>query len=355
MQLSLSRKIWFIVAVPLTFELVFICVLLLLQHNAAEANAKELRSKQFLAKLYQTTLTNAEIAHDFVIYINTKDPEAGKRFDEHCRGAIGSAGRFEKTQGLNREQVKELTKALSMELKIAEQLMMIREAVARDQESSLIDQQFIMQNAFRTLRSMQQSAHRVAEIESAKSAKYAIEQKHARMFQLVWALAGFIVNVSLTTFLALFVLRNVNDRLSTVILNTNRLARKDLLLPRVQGDDEIAQLDGAFHTMADALIRAEIQERAIVDHSADVIFSLSEKLCFQKINSAAEKSWLYEPAELESESVLSILRDEESDNLSRSLREMIENDLETLEKEVHVKRKDGSDLWTLWSISWTPS
>ncbi len=56
--------------------------------------------------------------------------------------------------------------------------------------------------------------------------------------------------------------------------NSIRLARGEPLNPPLTGGDEIAHLDGVFHSMADALTEASRKERAVIENSADVICSI---------------------------------------------------------------------------------
>ena len=65
--------------------------------------------------------------------------------------------------------------------------------------------------------------------------------------------AGMVLNMVLAIAAGLFFTRSITDRLQRVVGNANRLKHDVPLDTPLQGDDEIAQLDGVFHDMASAL------------------------------------------------------------------------------------------------------
>ncbi|MBX9692449.1 MAG: HAMP domain-containing histidine kinase [Cyanobacteria bacterium] len=82
-------------------------------------------------------------------------------------------------------------------------------------------------------------------------------------------IAALGANVILATILVQAFMIGITGRLSTISENTLRLIRKEPLLPRVTGEDEIAQLDSFFHDMKDKLdenARIKSQFFAMVTH-----------------------------------------------------------------------------------------
>ena len=70
-------------------------------------------------------------------------------------------------------------------------------------------------------------------------------------------LLGVAVNVGLAFVLAYYFSQSVAKRLLVVRENTSRLARRQQLVPAIGGDDEIAELDNAFHSAAHELSELE--------------------------------------------------------------------------------------------------
>ena len=73
--------------------------------------------------------------------------------------------------------------------------------------------------------------------------------------QLAWW--GLAATQLLTVLLVLLFRRGVSARLATVVANSERLARGEILAPPLPGRDEIAELDRAFHDMARKIIASE--------------------------------------------------------------------------------------------------
>ncbi len=76
--------------------------------------------------------------------------------------------------------------------------------------------------------------------------------------------AGWAFNLFMLIFLAVYFTRSTARRLNVVSENALRLGRGDALLPGVDGNDEIAELDKVFHDMADALDAANQRKRELV-------------------------------------------------------------------------------------------
>jgi signal transduction histidine kinase len=100
--------------------------------------------------------------------------------------------------------------------------------------------------------------------------------KRAFAQSLIWVL--LVVNVLVAIVLAIFLQKNVMSRLSVLIDNSYRLAAGRELRPPVSGGDEIAQLDGAFRSMASALAEAEAERKRIEEMKQDFVAMISHDL-----------------------------------------------------------------------------
>lgn len=88
------------------------------------------------------------------------------------------------------------------------------------------------------------------------------EQAKARITQFL--VCGILVDVILTIMLARFFLREINNRLIILQKNSLRMRTRQGLLQPIEGTDEIAMVDRAFHEMADALHKAELAKQEFV-------------------------------------------------------------------------------------------
>ena len=78
-------------------------------------------------------------------------------------------------------------------------------------------------------------------------------QTAARRTVVYFLFAGVAFSVLLGIVLAMFFNSDIINRVKTMIANTRRVVKREALLPRVSGKDEIAQLDKVFHEMSEAL------------------------------------------------------------------------------------------------------
>ncbi len=72
---------------------------------------------------------------------------------------------------------------------------------------------------------------------------------------------GFTINLLICILLVFHFSQNVSKRLHTIMSNSDRFAQEKELLPPVEGNDEISELDRMFRVMTDSIERARKRER----------------------------------------------------------------------------------------------
>lgn len=122
--------------------------------------------------------------------------------------------------------------------------------------------------------------------------------------QLIWKALVFsiVFNIGLTIALALIFSKNITERLSILSENAGRVRDKIALNPPIDGHDEIAQLDTAFHSMSEALIRAETAKAefiSMISHdlrspltSLQGTLALAEKGSYGELNEKGKARFL---------------------------------------------------------------
>jgi signal transduction histidine kinase len=80
------------------------------------------------------------------------------------------------------------------------------------------------------------------------------EQTRQRIGQVL--LAGVVLSIAVALVLAIAFNRSTISRLKVMVENTRRLSKRNELLPRIPGSDELAELDQVFHDMAESLDEA---------------------------------------------------------------------------------------------------
>lgn len=176
-----------------------------------------------------------------------------------------------------------------------------------------------------------------------------VEETHKRFNELL--VAGAFVDVSLAVVLAFLFSRGISGRLSTLAMNAERLAAgKELALP-LNGTDELASLDRAFHGMAKALREAARKERAIVENAPDIICSVDAEGKFISINPACLKVWGYTAAELIGRPCQDFIVSEDVEKTDQIIPEIIAG-LDVKDFENTYRNKNGSLVHMRWSASW---
>ncbi len=166
-------------------------------------------------------------------------------------------------------------------------------------------------------------------------------------------LLGLGVNISLAIGLAYFFNRDTVSRLGVVIENARRLAEGKTLNKRLNGSDEIAMLDKAFVRMANDLDNLSQKERALLVNAADVICSLDGDTNITDVSPACKKIWGYEPVDLLSVQLLSIVCPDDLESTKEHIFAAKSGNVE-VNFENRVIRKEGALVDMLWSVKWWP-
>lgn len=178
-----------------------------------------------------------------------------------------------------------------------------------------------------------------------------LRQARLREQERIILVFGLIANAVVTLVLFLFFKKTIYNRLQEVKKNTILLS-EDGPLNTIGGNDEIRQLDEAFHKMDEELRQASERERSLFNNASDVICVLNGSHEFERINPACRKCWGYEESELIGKSIANMILATERESIEPALRNARKK-LDAARFELVLKRKDGTQLDTLWSTFWS--
>lgn len=166
--------------------------------------------------------------------------------------------------------------------------------------------------------------------------------------------ASAILSIVLAMILARYFNHGTSRRLNVLLENTYQLAMEKPLQEPLQGNDEIAIIDGGFHRMAESLLDARTKEQALTENALDVICSLDERGKFTKMNQAVKGLWGYDADELMGRTIVSLVDPAEVERTNQALEEVISGK-STVPFELKMRRKDQTTCDMSWSAHWSES
>jgi PAS domain S-box-containing protein len=206
--------------------------------------------------------------------------------------------------------------------------------------------------------SFQDNSRLAGELQSFIEAGDALTRKYQDEFdrvcwlQTVLVALALLVNPVMGFCLARFYQRTILERIGVIARNTERLASQTQLLPQLDGNDEIAQLDRSFHEMHRQIQHAAENEKNLFNNASDVICVLDAENRFLNVNPASSQNWEYEPQELTDSNLGSILPPGHLADVEKSF-SLARDSQAPLVFETPVAARSGKELVTLWSTYWS--
>jgi PAS domain S-box-containing protein len=350
LNLTLAQKVFVLVLLPLTFQIVFVATLanMLVQverENAQEAHAKDLQSE--VNKILRLIVDSGAR-----LVVSEFAKGEGISEKKHKKIKIRATDEFESLKRLTKghpEEEAEVAKIEKLHFEIRDILKNAKRHQNEDDKIGLVSdfaQLQVMMNKFSA--ATESIIENQQKIQRAKR-KSAIKARSAIINLLYF---GVIFNIALAIGLALYFNIGVSRRMMILIDNTKRMARGQALNPLLGGKDEIAHLDLFFNKMATSLKEAARKERAIVANASEVICSLDEQMNFSNANPAAEKIWGYAPDELVGKSLVELVAEDERERTKDQFLR-VKGQESSVPVEARVQRKDGSEIDMLWSVQWS--
>ncbi len=173
----------------------------------------------------------------------------------------------------------------------------------------------------------------------------------ARTSFQVLAFGFFLLNVICLGVSALF-FKNIVRRTNTILENSRKFSHGEQLSEPIRGNDEITNLDRAFHEMAIAVEEASRRERAMIDNAVDVICSINEFGIFTALSPAAQSIWEIAPEELIGKGIDNLIHVNDQDSAYSTLTE-IRGKSTTKTFETRIITGSGFERHMQWSAQWS--
>lgn len=357
LDLNLFQMGVVLVGVPLVLELVCISVLFYL-YKAAEEQSKRVEHTRNVRSVSDRIINGYASAGTAVLeYSFKRDQESRVKYLNYRRHSARNLERLRemlKNEPQHAEVLKiaeENNKDLSAALDIVYERLLAQKPEEYMSTRNIVElskqRQFIIKylmRASRQLADFSNTLDRDSEREEA-----------ANIFRKLFEgfLAAFVVMNILVAFgLAAFFGNTILRRIGIVKDNTLRLASGRELNLRLEGNDEIAELDGGFHRMAKALAEAQRKEKAVIDSAPDVICSIDEDGRFLTANPAVLEKWGMTQDEVIGKRYSEILVAEDVQQTTQTL-DRVRDERGFANVECRVAHKQGHDVHMLWAVRWS--
>lgn len=346
MNQSLAQKVFVFVCLPLMLCLVILIFLSASLEHASriarqEARARQVRGEAALIALHLDNAFNAVTLQQRRSIQSDAGPD--EPYVRTITDAVGSVGRsLDELRALCRED-NEQKKILEEHLYPAYNVLIqeLVQAVRTPPEDP--------RPLWRHMRALKAGVVRVASVESRATNAKVDEQVRSIETARSYLQYAAVLLVFATVAWVISFARHIVGKLQSLKENTVRLAQQQPLLPRIAGSDELAQIDTAFHHMAEALAEYVRKEQAMVDNAQDIICKLDGNRKFLKINVACREILGYEPAEMEGQALSNFLESEEA---AQSLEDVVKTG-KSIRFELTMRRKDKTVAVLLWSAHWS--
>jgi PAS domain S-box-containing protein len=339
--------------VPLLFELIFLLTLTMLLRQAEIEVQRQIRSKAIISQAN----TLSKLFYDAGVamggYSITKSPLFSDRYDKIVRQIPQDLNELKSLVGDNPRQQKILENLADITVT---GLKILGEAKAAIDDNRVDVAQFRARHMYKEIRSLadrlQDELRGLTEDERKIESESPEVQNRNRATVKLFLVVGVVFNILLAVALALFFSRGIGRRLNVLTDNSIRLARGEPLNPPLTGGDEIAHLDGVFHSMADALTEASRKERAVIENSADVICSIDIDGKFVAVSPASMTMFGFSPDELMGKRFIDLIIPEDVQETIKAVR-AIRAEQATMNFENRIKKKDQNTVTVLWSAYWS--
>ena len=348
-NLTLRNKILLLCGLIVVFEMCFVGALAGILHNAELELEQERKARSVIAALDQLAVLFQKASMGMIVEFELRDPV-------NSPGYYKNSGRYQQQILVSVADLRKLVSDRPEQVQGVDNLDgIIRHSMVKARNAFSLGSSNFLQTKM-TLAGLSAEAtdqsDRILDF-------YKTLQENGRQAQEGWRqqvktalVGGLFLNLGLAIFLASALTRGIARRLSVINDNSVKLSVGQPLNPQLQGKDEIASVDKAFHVMAASLQEAQSRQRAIVENAMDVICSIDIQRKFSAINPACFDVLGYRQDELIGRRFIDVLAEEDRDKTMATLKQ-IAVDGSAVPLENQIIRKDGSRVHILWSIRWS--
>lgn len=354
--MRISHAGYFLVFIPVVFQLVFVSILFAEIKKADEIIDEQSRAKLILLEFRGLIQKAQRAGMEMGKYSSLgKDPEYLENCNRILREAESEKKRLHKQVRLDNRYMrtyksfdKDWNKLLAS-LKESQRLIEMPH-VAKGEELMVL-----YQNVEESIGAMNNDVKDLLHEQNSDEEDAAHNRQSARDSLLLLIFFGTAFNIFIAGMLAHWYAKRVGSRIDLLMDNSLRLGRGAELNPPISGSDEIATLDRTFHKVADVITEGLARERALFDNAVDVICSLDSSGRITKVNSAFENTFGYQVDDVLECHLIEFIFADDQPATFEFLQNVKDSSLPSSKLENRVGTKNGGVRNVQWSVTWGES
>lgn len=349
--LSLRHLGIIIVTVPVLVSLIFIYVLM----NALQDAERDLKNQVLGAKLAAVVANlqseSFQAALQGKLWHSRRSDDAGEKLDKSILAIQKSEGDLRDLLK-DDQQHKSIVDNAIIESESARRFLSNIRNGASKSNGGEIDNKIFQKQAFVYMGSLVENYSKLNDY--AQDLQESSKTGRSREWVVTTMTAGIFINICVAVVAGYLFFSNIAGKISVVHTNALLLASGKPLKRPLSGEDEVSQLDSAFHKMADALAEANSKQMALVDNAADVLCSIDEHLTLLRVSPACERVWGYLPEEVTGLRLAQLLEKDSAAKTVQQAEEQIKAKAQGA-FEARLLKKDGKVLDVVISSFWSAS
>jgi PAS domain S-box-containing protein len=348
--LKISQQNLLIISIPLTFQIIFVAILLLALGGLEKQYERESHLRMAMGGI--NGLLNQMLASSASegMFQATQNKAFRKLFENGFAESRIQSAALKKLLAEDPSEDKDLGDMK----RLLDQMNVTFDQGAKAMNSGEFTDMVVAFKKVRDLIEVAQvtSASTVRKME-AENQQHKLLQRQAKVVITAIIVVGALLNFSLLIALLKYIDAVNQKRFDTLSNNIHALSMQRPLMEELEGDDEVAALDSLLHQVNASLQQARRKEQAMIDNALDVICSLDLNLRFQQANNAVAKQFLIDKDELIGKSLSSLILPEDREKTLYELQTVMTSKGQT-SFENRIKLSDGTTRDILWNVVFSP-
>ena len=278
--LKIAHRGIILVIVPLVVELLFIGVLAKLLMETRSQIWEERRARNVVTSLSILSRQMQTAARTLALYTDTRDERLLQQYEDVRRLVPPE---FAELRVLLKDQPADLTELATLEGSVTKAIDILEKckgSFGKKDEEKTYDRIVFYPQLYRQGLVAERQFDKLLKRYRIKEMADRDANDSASNSIALWLTFGVLLNMVIALYLSVSFNRSITGRLNVLIDNTIRLAANKPLNNRVEGRDEIAELDSVFHRMADALAEANrVKQEFVAMISHDLRSPLTAVQC----------------------------------------------------------------------------